>query len=369
MIIKVLQENLSASLNNLTKAIPHKPQLPILSSILLEAKNNECTISATDLYFGVRSGVQADIHEEGTIVVPGKQFKEIISSLPKGVLTLEFKDKEFNILSEKTKTSLSCQVSDEYPPFPVIEGDEFDLSFTQLEKIEKLVSFSASLDQARPVLTAVLFKFSNEGLEVVTTDGFRLAILSLDNQDYQEEKVFLIPAKALSEVYRIVARLKVENVVFRISKELKQVFFSIEKVLVFIRLIDGKFPPYEKIIPSIFTTEVIFDTEELLENLKRATIFAKEASNIVRFEIKKNEVLIKSSSPSFGNYKGILKNVKVTGEEKVIAFNIKYLIDYLSAIKQESQWFGMNESLKPAMFKPEVESSYKYVVMPFKVNN
>jgi len=342
MIIKVLQENLNTSLNNLSKAIPSKPQLPILSSILLEAKDNECTISATDLYFGVKAGVQADIQEEGIAVIPGKQFKEIISSLPKGVLTLEFKDNEFNILSEKTKTSLACQSSDEYPPFPKVEGEEFNLSFSQLEKIEKLVSFSASIDQARPVLTAILFKFSEKGFEVITTDGFRLSVLLLDDKKYEEEKTFLIPAKALSEVYRIVSKLKVEIIQFRVSSELKQVFFSIEKVLVFIRLIDGNYPPYEKIIPSDFTTEVIFDSEELLENLKRAVIFAKEASNIVKLSIEENEVKIKSSSPSFGNYEGVLKNVKIKGERKEIAFNIKYLIDYLSAIKQENQWFGMN---------------------------
>lgn len=369
MKLKVLQENLNKSLNNLQKAIPTKPQLPILSSILIEAKDNTCTIAATDLYFGVKSNVKADIETEGRVVVPGKQFKEIISSLNPGVLTLEVVEGSFNISSDKTKTSLACQSSEEYPPFPEIEGDEYKLSSDHLSEIEKNVSFSASTDQARPVLTAILFKFSENGSEVISTDGFRLSILNLDSSNVSsEEKTFLIPAKALSEVYRIMAKLDVNEVQFKISRELKQVFFSMNGVLVFVRLIDGNYPPYEKIIPANFTTEVLFDSEELIDNLKRAMIFARESSNIVRFIIGEKEVEIRSSSPSFGNYKGVLRSVKIKGPASEIAFNIKYLVDYLSATKVDEHWFGMSESLKPAMFKPGSSEKYKYVIMPFKVN-
>lgn len=370
MKLKVLQENLNKSLNNLQKAIPSRPQLPILSSIFIEAKKDGCTVSATDLYFGVKSNVQTDVEIEGVVVVPGKQFKEIISSLSPGVLTLEFSEGSLKILSEKTKTSLSCQSSDEYPPFPKVEGEEYEISAEHLEKIEKYISFSASTDLARPVLTAVLFKFSQRGFEVISTDGFRLSVLLLDgSKKYKEERSFLIPAKSLSEVYRIMAKLESTVVKFKISQKLKQIFFSINGVLVFVRLIDGNYPPYEKIIPSEFNTEIVFDSEELMDNLKRAMIFSRESSNIVRFIIGEKNVEIKSSSPNFGNYKGTLNNVQIKGPSGEIAFNIKYLIDYLSAIKSSEQWFGMNESLKPAMFKPEANSTYSYIIMPFKVNN
>lgn len=369
MKLKILQENLNKSLNNLQKAIPSKPQLPILSSIMIEASGNDCTISATDLYFGVKSNVQTDVEVEGKVVVPGKQFKEIISSLNPGVLTLELKETTFKVQSEKTKTSLSCQSSDEYPLFPQVEGEEYSISAENLEKIEKLVSFSASTDVARPILTTVLFKFSENGFETVSTDGFRLSILKLDNINYKTEETLLIPAKALSEVYRILTKIGVDEVKFKVSKELKQVFFSLDGVLVFVRLIEGNYPPYEKIVPDSFSTEVIFDSEELSENLRRAMIFSRESSNIVRMTIDEKSVKIHSSSPTYGSFEGELKNVKIKGETGEIAFNIKYLMDYLSTSQASEQWFGMNESLKPAMFKPETEEEYKYVIMPFKVNN
>lgn len=369
MKIKVLQENLNTSLQHLQKAIPSKPQLPILSSILIEIKNNQCTLSATDLYFAVRCTVQVDSEDSATFVVPGKQFKEIISSLNPGVLTVTYENTALTITSDKTKTTLSCLSSDDFPKFPQIEGSEFTLPFKHLEMIEKNIIFSASVDQARPVLTAILFEFSPEGLQVVSTDGFRLSTLVLDSSQSFEPETFLIPAKALSEVFRIASKLEVSQVRFIVSQELKQVIFYIEDVEVFVRLIEGAFPPYQKIIPLEFNTEVMFDSEELIEHLRRAHIFAKESSNIVKFVITDELVTITSSSPTYGTYIGELKSVSVSGKQNEIAFNIKYLLDYLSTTKETKHWFGMNESLKPALFKPESLQLLQYVVMPFKINS
>lgn len=368
MKLKVLQENLNGTLLHLSKAIPSNPQLPILSSVLIETENGSCTISATDLYFGIRCSINVDSDRNGTVVVPGKQFKEIISSLDPGVLDLSFADNSLAISNIKTNINLSGTDTHEYPPFPQVEGDEYIFPIEFLEKIETDIVFSASSDQARPVLTTVLFNFSEAGLTCVSTDGFRLATLVVDDSKEYEPKTFLIPAKALSEVYRIASKIKATEVRFKVSQELKQVFFSLDGVEVFVRLIEGEYPPYERIIPSSFTTEVVFDSVELLEHLKRAMIFARESSNIVRFEILEKTVLIHSSSPTFGKYQGELQLVSISGAQNEIAFNIKYLLDYLSSNKSEKQWFGMSESLKPALFKPEKEAAQQYVIMPFKVN-
>lgn len=368
MKLKVLQENLNGLLTHLSKAIPNNPQLPILSSVLIETNDSVCTFSATDLYFGIRCSITVDSDTDGTVVVPGKQFKEVVSALNPGVLDVEYVKNTLHIRNDKTKVKLSGGVSDEYPPFPQVEGEEFTLPIEQLEEIEKRIVFSASTDQARPVLTAVLFEFSENGLKCVSTDGFRLATLVVDGEKSFSEAQFLIPAKAISEVFKIASKQNAKEVVFKVSEELKQVFISLDGVEIFVRLIEGSYPPYQKIIPETFSTEVVFDTEELHENLKRAMIFARESSNIVRFEIQEDTVVIHSSSPSYGTYKGELRAVKITGKPNEIAFNIKYLIDYVSAIDVSAHWFGMSESLKPALFKPDEKSGLQYVVMPFKVN-
>ncbi len=368
MKLKVLQENLHQSLNYIQKAIPSKPTLPILSSVLLSAKGNECTIAATDLYFGVRSSVQAEIIDEGEIVIPGKQFREIIASLPPGALDLVYKNGTLTIKSKNSKASLQCLDSNEYPPFPEVQGEQYELSKEYLEKIERYIVFGASTDQARPVLTSVLFSFSEGGLKVVSTDGFRLALMQLSEEPASVEKEMLVPARALSEVFRILSQSDTGQVRFTVSEELKQVFFAVNDAQVFVRLIEGSYPPYEKIVPNSFTTKVTFDTEELANNIKRAIIFSRDASNIVRFHFEGGKAVLKSSSPSLGTFSGDLQQAAVEGEESNIAFNARYLLDFLQAATGQTISFSMSDSLKPATFETEEMQSYQYIIMPFKVN-
>jgi DNA polymerase III subunit beta len=368
MKIKILQENLTQALGYLSKAIPGKPQLPILSSVLLQARDGEVMLSATDLYFGVRAKLTADSSEAGEVVIPGRQFKEVIATLPPGEMVLNYKDGILQVKAGSIKANLQCHKSDDYPPFPQSEGDDYQLAGSDLELVEKMVSFSASLDQTRPVLTSLLFDFSDSGLKVVGTDGFRLSSLVANGSSHPTAGRFLLPAKAFNEVYRITSLTAAKKVVFKVSGELKQAFVSVGGVEIFVRLIDGEYPPYEKIIPTTFSTEVVFETEELIENLKRAMIFARESSNIVRFSVETNSVKVGATSPTIGSYDGELKEVEVKGQSGEIAFNAKYILDYLAAVKEEKVWFGMSESLKPAMFKVDSLTAHQYVVMPFKVN-
>lgn len=379
MKIKVLQENLNQSLNHLQKAIPGKPQLPILASIHIQVKKNECILSATDLYLGVRSAVQAEVDEVGEIVVPGKEFREIIASLPPGAINLDYTEGTLKIKSKKTKVSLQCYSSEDYPAFPEVEGDEYALSSDYLKKIEQYILFSASNDQARPVLTAVLFAFNDDGLRVVSTDGFRLSLMQLTAAAGAKSKEnegggdgsnnqLLVPAKALGEAFRISSQLEVDEVRFKVSEELKQVFFSISSVEMYVRLIEGSYPPYEKIIPPSSSTEVVFDTEELMNNIKRAMIFARESSNIIKFEFSSKGCLVSAESPTLGSFVGDLEQATISGGQAEIAFNARYLLDFLQATKAETVKFAMTDSLKPAVFTTEDLGGYRYVVMPFKVN-
>lgn len=372
MKIKVLQENLNQSLSYLQKAIPSKPQLPILASVLIQVKENQCTLMATDLYLGAKANVQVETDETGSIVVPGKEFREIIASLPPGILTLEYAEGTLKIKSKSTKTSLQCHNPEEYPQFPLVEGDEYALSKEYLEKIEHYVSFSASTDQARPVLTAVLFSFNGEGFKAVSTDGFRLAMIQLGDENGNKEigdGQLLVPSKALGEAFRIMNQVGVDEVRFKVSEELKQVFFSIGDVEIYVRLIEGNYPPYEKIVPTSLTTEVSFDTEELVDNIKRATIFARETSNIVKFNFSEKGIILSAASPSLGTFTGDLNQANMRGGEAEIAFNARYLIDFLQAVDSDTVEFGMTDGLKPAVFSTKNLPSYKYIVMPFKVNN
>lgn len=369
MKVLLLQENLVVVLDFLQKFIPNKPQLPVLSSVLLETKGTgQISLSATDLYLGISSQLSATVEKEGVLVVPGKIFRDTVANLSPGKVELEFKKGSLTITSESNVSTIQCQTKEDFPEFPKIEGQETSISQQNLEKINSLVGFSASIDQTRPVLTSLLFEFGTAGLMVVGTDGFRLATLVLQDMTVAENGKILIPAKALAEIARISSKLGQEEVVFNVSRKLKQVFFIIGDTTVFVRLIDGEFPPFNKIIPTDYSVEATIDAQELETHLKRAMVFARDASNIIRFQLKSGKLVIKASSPTFGEQQGSMEVEMKNKQDRKIAFNARYLLEFLATVKTERVEFFMNESLTPAMIRPEGEQDYRYIVMPFRVN-
>jgi DNA polymerase-3 subunit beta len=206
-----------------------------------------------------------------------------------------------------------------------------------------------------------------EELEIVGTDGFRLSRIVLPYSAAPQQ--FLIPAKALSEVVRIAVRKKVEEVSLTVSDKLKQVFLSFDGYSISMRLLEGQYPPYQKILPSELGIQVVFDTEEFQQKLKTASIFARESSGIITLMVKESELIIASTSSTYGNQESSVKVKHLTtfSGEQEIAFNSKYIQDFLATVKPKSVFFGMNESLKPAVFRPEGMEALTYVVMPFRV--
>ncbi len=369
MKFNVLQENLKNSLNYLQKVIPTKPQISVLSSILLQLKDQKLILSATDLYLGIKTELIVETENTGELIVNGELLKNIINSLENGKISFELKDNFLIIKQGRTTSRLACQNSEEFPSFPVVEGDSFYLGLDDLEKIQTAVAFCASVDQSRPVLTALMFKFSKLGLEVVATDGFRLSSLFLRTISSEQDKTILIPAKALNELYRIAKQAEVQKIEILVASELKQLLFKLNQIEMYVRLIEGDYPPYEKIIPPSFILNIEFDGLEFLTQLKRAAIFSRDVSNVVKLAIEKNRMLISSQSPSLGEYSGEITINNDSDQTGEIAFNVNYLIYFINALKPETLIFGMNESLKPAIFKNKTTEDYFYIAMPFRVNS
>lgn len=367
MKIKVLQENLKVALTNLQKAIPSKPQLPILSSIYIKAEDGQLTLAATDLFLGIKNVIPATIEEEGSCVIPGDIFKNLVFSFSAGDIELEIKDNSLMVRYEKSKSSLPYQAADEYPQFPEVKGDEFTLSKDLLEKLDKYITFSAAQDQTRPILTSLLFSFQKDKLEVAATDGYRLATLVDKDQTIGIEKELLIPVKALNEVFRMMSQTESETVVFKVSDELKQVLFIVDGIEIYVRLIEGDYPPFKKIIPAEFIHSVQLELSDLASQVKRAFLFSKESSNIVRVSLSKDKLTVKATSPATGEYVGEI-DIKFDGEDQEVAFNALYLLDFLNTQKEGEVIFQMNESLKPVALKLASEKDLLYIVMPFRTN-
>lgn len=366
MKLKVLQENLKTALNNLQKAIPSKPQLPILSSVYLKAEKDQLTLAATDLYLGIKCTIPAKVEKEATLVVPGDILKNLVFSFSAGEIEITQKDSSLILKSDNSTSSLPHQSAEEYPQFPSVDGKSYSLPTELLRNIEQHVAFSAAVDQTRPALASLLFSFQKSGLEVVGTDGFRLATYKTSEKVDDFEEDILIPIKSISEVFRMISQTESETVEFRVAQELKQVLFVVDGAEVYVRLTEGEYPPYQKIIPPEFEHEIAVDWEELLTQVKRAFLFSRDTSNIVRFEIADGKISITANSPAHGDFEGEVAISYKPSEPLEIAFNALYLLDFLNTQKEGELTFLMNESLKPAAFRVQGLEDYLYVVMPFR---
>jgi DNA polymerase-3 subunit beta len=373
MQLTFLQENIQNAIQDLQKAVPHRPSLPILGCILMESLDEKTLrLSATDLNIGISVTIPAEVKTIGKAAVPAKIFADFIGSLGPGKMSLTLNDHELRVEAERSKASLPCLNPQDFPSFPEKDGEPLEIETVILTDAIQNCGFAASVDEARPALTSILFETqADKTVRLVTTDGFRLATLLLTPDKIQllTEAPLLVPAKALQEVIRIVGRHKTLKIRFQVSQKLRQVFFTIENVEVLVRLMDSEFPPYQKIMPSSFITTVVFDGEEFNQRLKTASIFARDSSGIIRFIFQEGKMKIISASSSLGQQESELEVEKQDGPDQEIAFNIKYLSDFLSVVKPTKIWFGMNESLKPAVFRPADTPDYTYVVMPFRVNS
>ncbi len=367
MKISLLQETLYQLLVDLQRCVSARPQLPVLGCILITAKKNTIQLFATDLQFGMMTTTQGVVQKEGSVAVPAKVFTDLIATLPPGTIELTLNDHTLEIKAQDAIAKLQTCSAEDYPVFPTKEGNETSFPLDVLAPAVQATAFAASLDETRPILTTLSLQFG-ENLEIVGTDGFRLAKIILPYS--AEARQLLVPAKAVSEAIRIAIKKKVQTVSFTVSDKLKQVFFSFDGYDVSMRLLEGQFPPYQKIMPAEFSTQLLFDAEEFQQKLKTASIFAREGAGIIRFVVSEEGITLHSSSSTFGNQEGLVRAKhlgKFSGEQE-IAFNSKYIQEFLSVVKPEHIWFGMNESLKPAAFRPQGMEAFIYVIMPFRVN-
>lgn len=368
MKVSLLQENLHQALTDVQKCVSARPQLPVLGCILLVAEGDKIQFFATDLQFGMMTTVPGKVEVPGKVAIPAKVFTDLIATLSAGMIELSLVEHTLEVKATDATAKLQTFSADDYPAFPTREGEEIEFPLDVLAPAVQATSFASSLDETRPILTALCLNFG-ESLEIVGTDGFRLARIVLPYS--AEPRMLLIPAKAVSEAIRIAIRKKVQNVVFTVSDKLKQVFFSFEGYDISMRLLEGQYPPYQKIMPSEFAVEMVFDAGEFQQKLKTASIFARESAGIIRFVVKEEGLALISSSSTYGNQESLVraKHLKDFTVEQEIAFNSRYVQELLSVVKPETLWFGMNETLKPAAFRPQGMSAFTYIIMPFRVNS
>lgn len=362
-----LTENLQKKLSFVNHAVSGRTQLPILSNFLVKAIKGEIIIRATDLEIGISVSVPANTEKEGETTIPAKQFFDLITSFEKEKITLEEKEGTLNITGGRTKASLQTTSTEDFPQIYSKRGEKVSEEKAEtLAKEMRKIMFSASQDTGRPALSGVMLEKDGGGIILVATDGFRLSLKkdSKINIKTKEGPTLLIPARVIKETLAL-PELE-EDIKVYISKENNQIIFSQKETEVVGRLIEAEYPEYEKILPVDFSTKTEFNKEEMLKAVKRCSVFAKDTANIIKLKIKKEVINLSANTPSVGE-NTVEVEAKTEGEENEIAFNIRYLLDFLNNVDAEEVVFEMNGPLNPGVFKTKGDNTFLHLIMPIKV--
>ncbi|MDP3888726.1 MAG: DNA polymerase III subunit beta, partial [bacterium] len=316
--------------------------------------------------------VGAKIEEEGSITIPAKVINEFISSLPPEKVDLLIKETTLSIKSGSFKATVVGTLASEFPQIPSFSGKPI-LIFDKEDLVASLsqVVFAAAQDEGRPVLTSVFLKSEKEGnISLVATDGYRLSIKTLQVKENKIEENLLIPAKTFLEISRLAQeKSETKDVQLGLTPEKSQVIFNLSDIEFSSRLLEGEFPDFEKIIPQSSTTTAEFDKEEFARSVKIASIFAREQSNIIKLKIEASDggkLNVSAETPQVGNNESEM-TARVQGEPLEIAFNYRFLLDFLSNVKGEEIIFEAAGALTAGVFKVKGDSSYLHLIMPVRI--
>lgn len=367
MKLSVLQGDLTSGLNMVSRFVSPRAQLPVLSNILFSAKKGKLRLAATNLEMGISLEIGAKVEKEGGITIPAKMVVELVSTMPTGRIEIEEKEGSLNFSAGAFSSSLAGIPASEFPTVPFqTEKTSFSLKKEILEEIAKKISFSASIDDARPNLTGVLLLFGEENLRAVATDGFRLSLKDFKSAKEPEKKKerLLVPAKLLDELSRILGKEEEIGVSF-LDKE-GQILFSSNSAVLTGRLLEGEFPDYERILPDKTKYRATAGKDDLLQAVKAAAVFAREAASILRITIGDSRLKVEAESQQYGKEEAVV-DAKTEGGEIEVAFNYRYLLDFLNGADGSEITFSIDGPTTPGLFEDNKDSSYKHLIMPVRV--
>lgn len=333
----------------------------ILQCVCLKTEGGRLHLYSTDLNSYYHSSLKTDISKKIQVAIEPRKISEFLSLVDTPKIDLEITEKDLIIESGKTRGDFPLVDATEFPFPPLIKAEKQKIKTDFFKKNLPILLFSASTDETRPALTGINFVAADDGLKIVSTDGFRLSLLNL-----KREAVFpaaIVPASFLREAMKIIEE---EDVSFSYSPQEKiLVFFSRDEEL-YTRLIEGDFPPFERVIPQDKKTTITLDREELLRNVKLVSIFTRESSNVVVLKTAKDEVVITpKTSPNETNV--ARQEAKVEGEDQKIAFNYRFLLDFLGSVTSEKITIELLRGDAPAVFKAGNLSGFIHIIMPVRI--
>jgi len=382
------QNELNNAIQLVSKAVASRPTHPILANILLTADQgtNKISLTGFDLNLGIQTSFDGTVKNSGAITIPSKLLSEIVNKLPNETpVNLEVDQNSENILIKSDRGSFNLKgiPSDDYPNLPFVEsGTSLNIDPISFLKALKSTIFASSNDDSKQLLTGVNFTFKQNYLESASTDGHRLAVALIGNEEYlkniqnkdnltsdENDLSVTIPTRSLREIEKLVTLRNSENLL-KFFYDKGQVVFISTNQLITTRTLEGNYPNYSQLIPDTFSKILNFNTKQLIEALERIAVLADQQSSVVKFKLDNTDLAsISADAQDIGNANESIP-VSYSGDDFEIAFNVRYLLEGLKVITSENVILKCNLATTPAVFVPEDNlNSFTYLVMPVQVRS
>jgi len=338
--------------------------LPILANVLLEAAGDTVRLTATDLEVGARVSVPAKVSAKGTITVSARKLAEIVKELPAAAVALK--------VSENVTVTLRCGgatyrmvglAPDDFPPVvPASPQSWVNIEAKVLREMLTQTSFAVSHDETRYALNGVLFAFQGKDVRMVATDGHRLALSNRSLGQGVASATGIVPRKAVTEIMRVIGAG--EEVQMAITEN--QFVLQMPNFVMTARLIEGQFPNYEAVIPKAHPGRLTTARSGLSAALRRVSVMAEERNEPVKLALSPASLKVSASSQELGEAEEIL-DVDYAGEEMVIGFNSRYLLEAMAALEKDQVVLEIKDAQSPGVIKSVDGEGYCCVIMPMRI--
>jgi len=358
--------DLSDAVLKVSKALSVKAANPALEGIKITAKDDTLTLLATDMELTIEKKIKADVLMEGETVVVGKYFVDFVKKLEDEQVELSrLFDAQLQIKYSDSESELQVYPVENFPVVQVNEDENyFCISQQDFKNVVEKTTVSCSSDDSRPILKGCLFEIQDGKLTAVALDGFRMSVVEKQVQSSGNFKA-VIPARTLLEITRL---LEKEDQQLKINVQKNSLSLKVENTVIFSRLIEGDFVKYNHILPNNFENVVTVNKNYLLNSIERAAIVARnDRYNVVKFDVKENVMTVSAKSEVGFVTENV--NINLKGKDIAIAFNGKYIMDFLKITDSEFINLNLNSPIDPCVITSVVEDGFLYLVLPVRINN
>ena len=353
---------LAEALGSARRAISARPSLPVLSSLLVDVRSGVLRVTGSDLDTTIAVTVPVDVEREGVVAVPASLVTDIVRSLDPGAVMFSVDDDQVSVTAGRSAFSVRTTPATEFPNLPEPSGRAVTINAARFATAVEQVVPAASDDQDRPILRGVQLESEGDGLRLVATDSYRLAVCDLPDMPVLDEgHSVLVPSQALREMSRLAE--SVEELILRVGE--RDVTFEIGSTRITTRLIEGQFPNYRSLIPQAHPNKLTVDRAALIDTVRRVKVVVRDASTPVRLVMKPDGLELSVTSQDYGTSFEQL-DAKFEGTELSVAFNPQYLIEGATAAGGDEVTIETVDNLKPALLVSAENPGYRYVLMPVR---